>query len=250
MPDYSKTIIYKIICKDSNINDYYIGHTTNLYNRNAKHKSDCNNEKSKSYNLKVYQFIRNNGGFENWEIIKIEDYPCENKLEALKRENYLVKELKSSLNSDIPGRTDKEYREDNKEIIAEKKKEYREQNKEIIAEKKKEYSENNKEKIAKRSKIYYEKNKEEIIQKVKEYSKDNTDIIAEKQKEYRKQNKEIIAEKKKEYLEKNKEEIYAKKKERITCEICNCLVPRRHISTHRKTKKHLSNLKLEEDGSN
>jgi len=248
--DYSKTVLYKIVCKDINIIEFYIGHTTNIIQRRYDHKSNCNNEKSKQYNLKVYQFIRNNGGFENWEIIKIEDYPCENKLEALKRENYLVKELKSSLNSDIPGRTDKEYREDNKEIIAEKKKEYRENNKEKIAEKKKEYSENNKEEIAKRSKTYYEKNKEEIIQKVKEYSKDNKEKIAERSKTYRKQNKEILAEKKKEYLEKNKEEIYAKKKERITCEICNCLVPRRHISTHRKSQKHLSLLKLETDGNN
>jgi hypothetical protein len=232
--DYSKTVLYKIVCKDTNINDLYIGHTTNIIQRRYEHKSTCNNEKSKSYNLKVYQFIRNNGGWINWTLIQIEYFPCENINEARIRERYWIEELKSSLNSDIPGRSKKEYSKDNKEIIAEKQKEYRKQNKEIIAEKHKEY---------------YEKNKEEIIQKVKEYSKDNKEKIAEKNKEYRKQNKEIIAEKKKEYLEKNKEEIYAKKKERITCEICNCLVPRRHISTHRKTQKHLSLLKLETYGN-
>ena len=31
--DYSKTIIYKIVCKDINIKDCYVGSTTNFTNR-------------------------------------------------------------------------------------------------------------------------------------------------------------------------------------------------------------------------
>ncbi len=233
MPNYSKTILYKIVCKDTNINDIYIGHTTNFNSRKNDHKKNCNNEKNEHYNLKVYQFIRNNGGFENWEIIKIEDYPCENKLEALKRENYLVKELKSSLNSDIPGRTYKEWYKDNKKNIAKKMKEYCEKNKEILAEKAKEY---------------YEINKQLIAERMKEYREDNKEIIAKINKEYREKNKEILAKKNKEYLEKNKEEIYAKINEKITCE-CGCKISKRNISTHRKSQKHLSLLKLETDGN-
>ena len=41
--DYSKTIIYKIVCNDLNITDLYIGHTTNFIKRKATHKSNCNN---------------------------------------------------------------------------------------------------------------------------------------------------------------------------------------------------------------
>ena len=41
--DYSKTIIYKLCCKDINITDIYVGHTTNFIKRKNEHKSDCNN---------------------------------------------------------------------------------------------------------------------------------------------------------------------------------------------------------------
>ena len=41
--DYSKTIIYKIVCNDLNITDVYVGHTTNFIKRKARHKYDCNN---------------------------------------------------------------------------------------------------------------------------------------------------------------------------------------------------------------
>ena len=39
MPDYSKTIIYKICCNDENITECYIGHTTEFNNRKYKHKN-------------------------------------------------------------------------------------------------------------------------------------------------------------------------------------------------------------------
>jgi hypothetical protein len=36
--DYSKTMIYKIVCKDFNVSDLYVGHTTNLFNvKNINH---------------------------------------------------------------------------------------------------------------------------------------------------------------------------------------------------------------------
>ena len=246
--DFSKTVIYKICCNDANITDCYIGHTTNIIRRRYDHKSICNNEKSKDYNLKRYSFIREKGGWFNFSIIIIEEYPCENINEARIRERYWIEQLKPSLNSDIPGRTKKQYTEDNKEIIAEKKKQYREKNKEKIAEKKKQYAEENKEIIAEKSKQYYEKNKTKILERVKHYSEENKEIIAEKSKQYREKNKEIIAEKKKEYLEKNKEEIYRKANERIRCECCDVDVPRKHLSTHNKSIKHqkkLSDVKVE-----
>jgi hypothetical protein len=36
--DYSKTIIYKIVCNDLNIKDVYVGHTTNFIKSKALHK--------------------------------------------------------------------------------------------------------------------------------------------------------------------------------------------------------------------
>jgi hypothetical protein len=150
--DYSKTIMYKLCCNDLNITDIYIGHTTDFKSRKRQHKSNCNNEKNKNYNFNVYQFIRNNGGWNNWSMIMIEEYSCSSLLEATKRERELIEELKANLNSQVPSRTIKEYYEDNKDKIKERKKEYYEDNKDKIKEKDKEYYENNKDKIKEKKK--------------------------------------------------------------------------------------------------
>ena len=91
--------------------------------------------RDEDYNLKVYQFIRENGGWDQWEMILIEKYPCDDVDQARARERYWKKELNATLNTNEPGRTQKEWREDNKEILAEKEKQYRKDNKQIIAEK-------------------------------------------------------------------------------------------------------------------
>ena len=151
--DYSKTIIYKIVCKDINITDLYVGHTTNFTKRKNQHKNTCNNENNKKYNLNVYQFIRNNGGWENFDMIEIEKYNCNDKLEACKRERYWIETLKASLNKVIPSRTKDEYYNDNKEKISIHKKKFYNDNRKDILEKKKQYGENNKERISQRKKI-------------------------------------------------------------------------------------------------
>jgi len=102
MPTYILTVIYKIICNDLNITDCYVGHTTNLKSRTAEHKYNCNNGASKSYNTKVYDVIRANGGWINWSIITVEKYPCLSKRAAEIREHYWYFELKSTLNSISP----------------------------------------------------------------------------------------------------------------------------------------------------
>ena len=145
--DYSKTIMYKIVCFDLNIKDCYVGHTTDYIRRKTQHKRRCNNINDKGYNYKLYQFIRENGGYENWDMIKIEDYNCNTKLDASKRERELIETLNATLNSQIPSRTMKEYNEVNLNNIKEYKKEWYEVNREIIKEKKKEYRNKNADKI-------------------------------------------------------------------------------------------------------
>ena len=51
--DYYNYIIYKIVCKDSNIKDIYVGHTTNFVQRKYAHKQGCINPKSMNYNCKL-----------------------------------------------------------------------------------------------------------------------------------------------------------------------------------------------------
>lgn len=96
--NYNNTIIYKIVCKDLNINYVYVGHTTSFSNRKREHKSRCNN----NYTFLVYNSIRENGGWDNWDMIEIEKYPCNDSNEARCRERYWYEILGANINSRCP----------------------------------------------------------------------------------------------------------------------------------------------------
>ena len=101
--DYSKIVIYKLVCNDPNIHNIYVGSTSNMITRKAKHKQDCTNKSSPAYNQKKNKVIRLNGGWFNWSMILIEYYPCNNNLEATAREHYYTELLNSTMNSRVPG---------------------------------------------------------------------------------------------------------------------------------------------------
>lgn len=107
--NYQNLVIYKLCCKDVNVKDIYIGSTTNFTSRKREHKKNCNKETSKEYNQYKYQFIRNNGGWDNWDMILIEKYPCNDNLEARKKETEFVNLLKASLNKELPYQNKIEY---------------------------------------------------------------------------------------------------------------------------------------------
>jgi len=116
MPKYENSVIYKIKHnEDYDDNDIYVGSTSNFKNRKNQHKTTCNNEKSKKYDYPVYQYIRDNGNWDNFVMIPIEQYSCNNKDELVIRERYHIDLLRPALNKYIPTRTKKEYYEDNKE---------------------------------------------------------------------------------------------------------------------------------------
>ena len=77
MPNYEKSSIYKLCCKNVDVKEIYIGSTTNFKRRKNAHKTSCNNEKGKKYNMNVYSFIRENGGWNNWSMILVEEVCCE-----------------------------------------------------------------------------------------------------------------------------------------------------------------------------
>jgi hypothetical protein len=113
MPDYSKTVIYKITCNDPEVTDVYVGHTVNFYRRTREHRIACNNDKNKAHHFLVYQTIRNNGGWNNWTMIEVEPFPCADVYEAIAREGYWYKELNGTLNYCVPSRTNKEWFKNN-----------------------------------------------------------------------------------------------------------------------------------------
>ena len=170
--DYSKTIIYKIVCNDLNITDVYVGSTTDFTRRKNEHRRNCTNDKLKKYNLKAYQMIRVNGGWDNFTMIEIEKYPCIDSNEARARERHYFELLNAKLNTIYPIRSKKEYNEANKELMKEHIKEYRKVNKEHIKDYQKKYREANKEQKKDYHKKYTEANKEKLKEYQKEYNKD------------------------------------------------------------------------------
>jgi hypothetical protein len=140
--NYQNALIYKIVCKDLDMKECYVGSTTDFRKRKAQHKSSCNTEERNLYN-----FIRGNGGWDNWDMVLIEKYPCDDRLELLKRERYWIEELSASLNKLRPILTTYETLNYNKI--------YYETNKDEIKNQQKEYYYKNKDKINKVSKEKY-----------------------------------------------------------------------------------------------
>jgi hypothetical protein len=96
-----KGSVYKIYCKDSSITEFYVGSSCDFHQRKRKHKSSCNNPKDKQYNYKVYRYIRNNGGFDNWDFEILLETEVENnkelKLKYEKLKNNTTKIIKKNL---------------------------------------------------------------------------------------------------------------------------------------------------------
>jgi len=145
----------------------YVGHTTDFSRRKQLHKNDCNNPNGEKYNYKVYTTIRDNGGWDNWQVVMIEVFDCKNKLEATKRERECYEELKATMNTKLPYQTQQER----KIYVSEKQKEHYHNNLKQIREKNKDYYYHNIEKMREKNKNYYEANKDQIIEDRKEYFK-------------------------------------------------------------------------------
>jgi hypothetical protein len=164
--DYSKAIIYKLCCNNTDVSEIYIGSTTSFRKRKNSHKTSCNNSNNSKYNYKVYQFIRANGGFDNWSMIQIEPYNATDKRNLETRERYHVDLLKPKLNSVIPTRSKKEqqkiYYHNNQADIQEQQKIYYQNNQAHIKEKTKIYREKNQALVQENNKIYRENNQAHI----------------------------------------------------------------------------------------
>jgi hypothetical protein len=99
-----------------------------------------------------------------------------------------------------------------------------------------------KQKIQWFNKEYFQNNKEAIYKQQKQYQQDNKEAISERNKQYRQDNKKKISEQKKQYRQNNKEEIAKKSAIKITCE-CGCILVKRSLTRHKKSKKHIDLMK-------
>jgi hypothetical protein len=127
--------VYKLVCNDLNAAECYVGSTVSVRNRKSKHKYNCNNVNATGYNLRLYQYIRENGGWENWVLIELEQIEYERKPELHARERYHMEILGATLNSRNPNRTGAEYYQDNINHIRQIHKQYYSNNKEKMDQK-------------------------------------------------------------------------------------------------------------------
>jgi hypothetical protein len=160
--------IYKIVCKDMAITDLYVGSTKDIKTREAVHKSDCRSPNSGRYNLRIYKFIREHGGYENWEMVVLETIMC-NRVQAKVYERAYSESLMAKLNTNVPSRTQQEWSHTNYANNCER-----------IKMCVRQYQELNKEKIALHQKEYYLKNRLRILETVKRYQALNKDKIKER----------------------------------------------------------------------
>lgn len=106
MPErnWANCLIYVIRCKDETITDCYVGSTCNFARRKCQHKCSAN----AYHHLLLYTIINAHGGWDNWTMEKLEDYPCASQKEALDRERHWYNELKATLNVQKPSTTKEE----------------------------------------------------------------------------------------------------------------------------------------------
>lgn len=192
MPDYKQGQIYRLWSPHTD--KFYIGSTCNmLAKRLWLHKNDYSGYLNQTRKY-ISSFELFKLGIDDVKIELIELCPCNSKTELVRREGILQREHKDNIvNFMIAGRTNKEWYEDNKEIMKEKRKIYEkkklESNPDLIYEKTNEYRKNNADKINERQRKRYENNKQNILEQNKIYAKkyfeSNPDLIHQKQKEYR-----------------------------------------------------------------
>ena len=173
MVNYQLGKIYKIVCNTTG--KIYIGSTceASLARRLCCHRSDYKKQiAGKNIFLTSFEVMES----DNYEIILVENYPCNSKYELHSRERFFI-ENNDCVNKVIPKRTMKEWGQDNKEHIKEIHRKYRVNHKEQINENHRKWckdhmterqiynkiwSQENKQSRKESSKRWYDKNKDRL----------------------------------------------------------------------------------------
>lgn len=127
MPDYAKAKVYKLV---NAVDDaVYVGSTCcKLSERFAEHKKMAHRKPG----IRVYAHVTTTGGWVHggWEIVLIEETPCENREQLHAHERRWVEQI-GTLNKNVPGRTASEYHEAHRDERNEYSREYHKQYKEV-----------------------------------------------------------------------------------------------------------------------
>lgn len=198
----SNYFIYKLCCDDCD--EIYVGSTKAYRERKRCHKSRSKNENDIHYNQKIYQKIREYGGWDNWRMICLEecDESITNKRQVEAKEEEWRLKLKAELNSIRAFKTKKDKSDD--------------------------------------SKKYYQENKEDIKEKLKQAYWADPEKEHEKCRKWRENNPDKVAEankRKNERWQEIKDEKNAERREIIECG-CGAIHTKGVIARHSRTKKH------------
>ena len=110
------------MCRNNKITECYVGSTTNLTSKKSSHHLRCINENDPKHHYQVYKFIRDTGGWDNWNFVLIKHFSCKDNDELRARDQHFYELLNSTLNSRPPFATDEytkeridKYRVDNQD---------------------------------------------------------------------------------------------------------------------------------------
>ena len=204
MVNYQFGKLYKLV--DNTNGNCYVGSTCEQYlsRRLACHVGEYRRYLTNKRKTKITSFdIIANGCY---EIVLLENYPCNSIDELHERERHFIETLQSVVNKNLPNRNGKDWRDANKSYNAE-------------------YYEKNKESFKTYFGQYYKNNKEKILKMKKEYTSNNSESI----KEY---NKQYYA------CGNNAERIKANQRKSYEC-LCGSLITYGSKSRHNKSKHHL-----------
>lgn len=129
---YQKGKIYKIVPKYQNEDMCYIGSTCmTLKKRMISHISNFKTKQNRTNKTNTSYKMLERYGIENCDILLIEDFPCNSKIELYLREAYHISQNPHCVNVMTPILTEEERRQKN----IERTKDYRLKNSEIVKEK-------------------------------------------------------------------------------------------------------------------
>jgi hypothetical protein len=194
---YHNGKIYRIVCNITGL--VYIGGTckprlsTRLAWHRYRYKRFLSNKEKYMGTSSIV--LENNDYF-----IELVDYaPCETKDELNKIEGQYIRTTEC-VNKNIPGRSIKEYHQDNKERRNAIGRQYVQNNKEAIRVQRRQFHQDNKERINIRHRQYYQDNKEQINIRHRQYHQDSKEAST-----------------------------------KVQCDLCKSIVSKINLSQHKKT---------------
>mgnify|MGYP000586740221 CR=1 FL=1 len=222
MVNYSNGRIYKLVGGGKT----YVGSTTlKLSQRKAKHKCDYKRwcEDGSRSKISSYEVMKSG----EYDIVLIEEWPCENKEQLLQRERYWIERL-DCVNQVLPGRGRREWFATHKEHLHRYNKRRYEENKEADNQRSRDYRVKHKERLREKDKERYQKRRQEMKARTNRYYHANREKALKRQKEYNARHSEHIKTRKRRWAA----EYYKPQK-------CECGAVVKKMSDHLKTRKHI-----------